>query len=500
MDKGGRGRDSSLDAYEALDTVGSGSYGRVVRVRRKSDGRLLVWKEVDYGHMSDKEKQLIVSEVNILREFRHPHIVRYYDRVIARESRRLYIVMEYCEGGDLAQLIKARRKAASPLEEPPIWRVLLQLSLALRECHGRKPGKVLHRDIKPANVLLSGGPALHVKLGDFGLARILSENSRFAYTNVGTPYYMAPEQVDELPYDDKCDIWSLGCVIYELCMLHPPFEASNQLSLANKIKEATPEPCRPYTAELCAVIERLLTKDRVVRPSIEELLEFPAISLRLKELKVAEALASLKRREEELKKRSDELQIRELALAERERAVAEQERRGSAGGCRCGIAAPGRLSPPCPVDSPGPTFNSTPWTAAAGQGAVQSKDRPWAASPKWAASPGHPEAGQATPAARLDSGPEDSPPDVSPGYAADDRVSPRAGLEPADPPERAPGAGAAQRPPLQRKPPTVRPTIPAAPLPSRHRSHTGSGKAGNLGSEATAEDQTSLYRAFRVAR
>ena len=80
------------------------------KVRRLADGKLLVWKELDYGRMSEKEKQQLVSEVNILRELKHPNITRYYDRVIDKESAKLYIVMEYCEGGDISTLIKTSKK------------------------------------------------------------------------------------------------------------------------------------------------------------------------------------------------------------------------------------------------------------------------------------------------------------------------------------------------------------------------------------------------------
>ena len=86
-----------------------GSFGKVCKIRRVSDGKMLVWKELDYGKMSEKEKQQLVSEVNILRELKHPNITRYYDRLIDKEMAKLYIVMEYCSGGDLAALIKRQR-------------------------------------------------------------------------------------------------------------------------------------------------------------------------------------------------------------------------------------------------------------------------------------------------------------------------------------------------------------------------------------------------------
>ena len=99
-------------SYETLHTIkwGNtlyiGSFGRVSKVRHKNDGRILVWKELNYGKMNEKEKQQIVAEVNILKELQHPNIVRYFERVIDKKNLKLYIIMEYCQGGDLQQIIK----------------------------------------------------------------------------------------------------------------------------------------------------------------------------------------------------------------------------------------------------------------------------------------------------------------------------------------------------------------------------------------------------------
>lgn len=90
----------------------------------------------------------------------------------------------------------------------------------MSEIH-KRPNKILHRDIKPANIFLDKT----VKLGDFGLARILNENSEFAHTQVGTPYYMSPELIEDNKYNDKSDIWACGCLLYEMCALQPPFQA-----------------------------------------------------------------------------------------------------------------------------------------------------------------------------------------------------------------------------------------------------------------------------------
>lgn len=99
-----------MENYAKICDIGKGSFGTVSKIKRKSDGRILVWKELNYGKMSEKEKQQLVSEVNILRELRHPNIVRYYDRLIDKERSRIYIVMEFCEQGDMAALIRRCKK------------------------------------------------------------------------------------------------------------------------------------------------------------------------------------------------------------------------------------------------------------------------------------------------------------------------------------------------------------------------------------------------------
>ena len=143
-----------FDKYEKVKDIGKGSFGRVSLVRRKADNKIFVWKALAYAKMSEKEKQMLVSEVNILRELNHPHIVRYYDRVIDKQTAKIYIVMEYCEGGDIATLIKNSKKQKHFLPEDMIWLILSQMLLALSACHNRKEGKILHRDLKPGNIFL----------------------------------------------------------------------------------------------------------------------------------------------------------------------------------------------------------------------------------------------------------------------------------------------------------------------------------------------------------
>eukprot|EP01035_Chromulina_nebulosa_P019016 gene19016-24836_t len=264
----------SKDQYDVLERIGKGSFGSVYKIKRKTDSKLLVWKEIDFGKMNEKEKSQLVSEVNIIRDLKSPYIVKYYDRIIDKSTTRLYIIMEYCSNGDLSTLIAKHRKDRSYMDESLIWKIFSQLTIALKECHKHidengqvKP--ILHRDLKPANILLDEN--MNIKAGDFGLAKELSCNTRFAKTNVGTPLYMAPEILHEKGYDDKTDIWSLGCLLYELAALKPPFDASNAVSLAVKINTGKFNriPSR-YSDQLFDSIKLMLQLDPKKRPSITE--------------------------------------------------------------------------------------------------------------------------------------------------------------------------------------------------------------------------------------
>ncbi|XP_029449118.1 serine/threonine-protein kinase Nek2 isoform X2 [Rhinatrema bivittatum] len=296
--------------------------------------------------MTETEKQMLVSEVNLLRELKHPNIVRYYDRIIDRTNTTLYIVMEYCEGGDLASLIAKYTKDRQYLDEDFILRVFAQLVSALKDCHRRSDGSrtVLHRDLKPANIFLDAKQ--NVKLGDFGLARILHHDTSFAKTFVGTPYYMSPEQMNRMSYNEKSDIWSLGCLLYELCALSPPFTAFNQKDLAEKIKEGKFRriPYR-YSDELNTVITKMLNTKDYLRPSVEDILQNSLIAnwVAEEQRKISEkrvrrtsepvhlqhsesAVAELRLKEQQLQERERALKSREERLEQRERELCVRER------------------------------------------------------------------------------------------------------------------------------------------------------------------------------
>ena len=313
-----------MENYELVCQIGKGNFGRTSKIIRKSDQKTLIWKELDYGQMSEKEKEQIVSEVNILRELKHPNIVRYYDRIIDKKHSRIYIIMEYCEGGDLNQLIKRCKKTGEFIAEDIIWKIFTQVLLAIHVIHNHKEGKILHRDIKPSNVFLDKDN--NVKLGDFGLSRELSNESKFAYSHVGTPYYMSPEQIDETKYNEKSDIWSLGCFLYELTTFHPPFEAKNQIMLAMRIKSGKVDKInKRYSEELWRVITWMLTVNYNNRPSSEDLLNIPQVCIRLREKRIKDTLYKLKLFEEKLNIRDKEQNEREDKLNEKEKNLKKRE-------------------------------------------------------------------------------------------------------------------------------------------------------------------------------
>lgn len=328
---------SLLSVLKLLNVCLIGTFGSVWKVKRKSDDKTLVWKELDYGSMNDKEKKQLVAEVNILRDLKHQHIVRYHDRIIDKKNTKIFIIMEYCEGGDISQLIKKCKNEREHIPEDQIWKIFTQIVLALHECHGRKTGKILHRDIKPGNLFLDANN--NVKLGDFGLSRIMGKESLYAYTNVGTPYYMSPEQIHEQKYNEKSDIWSTGCILYEIASLRPPFEATNSVALALKIKEGKYNRLpKIYSEELWRVITLMLSPEKEKRPAVDDLLNIPQISLRLREKRLKESFSKLKRREEEMKsyeskyieieaelrKYKDDLAVKDKEIEERDKLILEK--------------------------------------------------------------------------------------------------------------------------------------------------------------------------------
>jgi NIMA (never in mitosis gene a)-related kinase 2 len=186
----------------------------------------------------------------------------------------------------------------------------------------------LHRDLKPSNIFLDDKQ--NAKLGDFGFAKALGGadgESDYAKTYLGSPYYMSPEQCNGQGYNEKSDIWSLGIVLYELAQLTPPFMATNQLSLALKIKEGSFKriPSR-YTEELMRVIKWMLQVEPEERPNVEDLLNLPHVSMRLRERALKRNLQHMKKKEEEVVRKEEKLRSKQQSILAKETELDEREK------------------------------------------------------------------------------------------------------------------------------------------------------------------------------
>merc|ERR1719487_1182181 len=181
--------------------------------------------------MGAKERKDAANEVKVLSSLKHPYIVAYKDSFI--EDGFLNIVMEYADGGDLFTRIQKAKKSMTKFPEQQILRWFTQALLALKFIHDKH---ILHRDLKSQNFFLMSNGKL--KIGDFGIAKVLDNTAACAQTTIGTPYYLSPEICQERPYSWASDMWSLGCVLYECCCLKVPFDASNLRQLIDRITRA----------------------------------------------------------------------------------------------------------------------------------------------------------------------------------------------------------------------------------------------------------------------
>lgn len=174
--------------------------------------------------------------------------------------------MDYCGGGDLHTLITKRNGVLFPEDRILDW--FVQLCLAVKYIHDRR---ILHRDIKSQNIFLTDEG--RVRLGDFGIAKVMNSTSDLARTCIGTPYYLSPEMCENKPYNNKSDIWALGCVLYEMTTLKHAFEASNMKALILKIIKGVYQPIPPrYSRDLRMLHTQIFQREPQARPSISVIL------------------------------------------------------------------------------------------------------------------------------------------------------------------------------------------------------------------------------------
>jgi NIMA (never in mitosis gene a)-related kinase len=261
-----------MDKYKVVKIVGEGSFGKAYLCQRKKDTKKVIVKKINVARMGAKEVKLTELEATLLSRLRHPNIVSFIESF--RATGNLHIVMEFADGGDLEAWLKQRRGRL--LSEDSVLHMFVQLSLAIKHIHDRK---ILHRDLKSQNVFLTSNNV--VKLGDFGVSRVLERTMDLAATQVGTPYYMPPEICNNSRYNSKCDIWSLGVMLYELMTLRLPFQGNSMKDLLRNIinRPHTPPSCQ-YSKQLRFLLDSMLHKNMRQRPAVNTFLKEPFVMSR----------------------------------------------------------------------------------------------------------------------------------------------------------------------------------------------------------------------------
>ena len=261
--------------YALISKIASGTFGTIYKACK--DFKFFAIKKISLENQEKNEIDKIKEEAKLLEKiknclfYNNNYIVQYFESF--QEKKDFYIVMEYCDKGDLNSLIQKRKEKKKFFSEDEIWKIFIQLLIGIGLIH---KNKIIHRDLKPLNIFLTikGGK----KIGDFGVSKLL-KNQKKANTFVGTLYYISPEMINNKAYDYKCDIWSLGCILYELCTFKHPFEGDNQIQICSKIMngeydniKTVNKNCVSYSKLLDNMISKLLNINPNKRPSILKIL------------------------------------------------------------------------------------------------------------------------------------------------------------------------------------------------------------------------------------
>ncbi|NWR74598.1 NEK4 kinase, partial [Centropus unirufus] len=229
-----------------------------------------VIKKLNLKHASSRERRAAEQEAQLLSQLKHPNIVTYRESWQG-EDGLLYIVMGFCEGGDLYHKLKEQKGKLLPENQVVEW--FVQIAMALQYLHEKH---ILHRDLKTQNVFLTRTNI--IKVGDLGIARVLENQFDMANTLIGTPYYMSPELFSHKPYNYKSDVWALGCCVYEMATLKHAFNAKDMNSLVYRIIEGKLPPMpKDYSPHLVEIIRTMLSKKPEERPSVKSILRQPYI-------------------------------------------------------------------------------------------------------------------------------------------------------------------------------------------------------------------------------
>ncbi|XP_068804998.1 serine/threonine-protein kinase 36 [Struthio camelus] len=258
-----------MEKYHVLEMIGEGSFGRVYKGRRKYSAQVVALKFIPKVGRSEKELKNLQREIEIMRGLHHPNIIQMLDSF--ETDKEVVVVTDYAEG-ELFQILEDD----GSLPEDQVQTIAAQLVSALYYLHSHR---ILHRDMKPQNILLGKGGV--IKLCDFGFARAMSIHTMVLTSIKGTPLYMSPELVEERPYDHTADLWSVGCILYELFVGTPPFYTSSIFQLVSLIVKDPVKWPKAISPVFKSFLQGLLMKDPRQRLSWPELLSHPFIAGRV---------------------------------------------------------------------------------------------------------------------------------------------------------------------------------------------------------------------------
>ena len=271
---------SSIQDFIIQKTLGRGSFGSVYLVLRKKDQKIYALKTVIFENLNKRDQENSLNEVRILASINHPNVIGYKEAFWDEQGSSLNIVMEYADDGDLESKIVQMRKEGGMFNESLIWSYSIQMIEGLKALHDKK---IMHRDIKSANIFLVKDKH-QCKIGDMNVSKVIKE--KVLRTQTGTPYYASPEVWRDEPYSYKSDLWSIGCVIYELCSLRPPFKGKNLDELYENVCKGNIERISQiYSDDLWKMIMMLLQVDVKKRVDCNEFLDSKLIMKKIKEMK-----------------------------------------------------------------------------------------------------------------------------------------------------------------------------------------------------------------------